>query len=530
MSDQPNDGNANTDTGVTFAESTRVDIQFVEVFPDEVREALAEYGGRLPYETGQRLDTAFRILLTYAPDSVQAIAATAVIEPLVEESPESLVELRARAREMGGYEPPDFLTFFALTFESVEQAESFVSALVVSPTTLTWNLVEKVELEGELGEVHLPRNQIESVGVEPSGNESSTSTVAAIDIAKQGYLGGAPCGIDVVFARRCLGGDGAGVGLVDIDESWYLSHEDLPSPTIVVNPGSRTDGVHGTMVQGVVLAISGNGKGGEGVAPAATWGATSCKRSDIFKPATSIHQAAKAAPEGSTVLIEFDVNKGSCDGVPAENFTFAVYDYIKAHTATKVSIVEPAGNGQYNDGGTLKAGIPLDRLGDFLQDRQGRPYTMKNDSGAVIVGAADSRVPHRRVSNSNWGTRVDCYAWGEKVFTTSKSETGVTDTDSYVDNFGETSAASAVIAGAAVLLQSIKRANHGFAASLTPANVRDYLRATDSPTTPVFQFDETLPETDEACEASPESEEPPIGHMPILGEIILRKLDVEPTV
>ena len=37
------------------------------------------------------------------------------------------------------------------------------------------------------------------------------------------------------------------------------------------------------------------------------------------------------------------------------------------------------------------------------------------DSGAIMVGAALSPLPHDRANFSNFGTRIDCYGWGENV-------------------------------------------------------------------------------------------------------------------
>ena len=84
----------------------------------------------------------------------------------------------------------------------------------------------------------------------------------------------------------------------------------------------------------------------------------------------------------------------------------------------------------------------LDRFGADFQD-----------SGAIMVGAASSTVPHIRRPSSNFGSRIDCYAWGENVDTLSTDRDGEA-TDLYTTSFNETSGASAIISGAAVITQS----------------------------------------------------------------------------
>ena len=46
------------------------------------------------------------------------------------------------------------------------------------------------------------------------------------------------------------------------------------------------------------------------------------------------------------------------------------------------------------------------------------------ESGAIIVGAASSAASHGRSSFSNFGSRIDCYAWGENIQTTGDGWTG----------------------------------------------------------------------------------------------------------
>jgi len=123
-------------------------------------------------------------------------------------------------------------------------------------------------------------------------------------------------------------------------------------------------------------------------------------------------------------------------------------------------VIEAAGNGNLN-------------LDSIMTVGGARSLNIKSpkyqDSGAIMVGACGSRVVeiregirgHRRYQHSNYGSRVNCYAWGEEIVTTSTTygEPGTGFSRyTYGNNtpkFGGTSGASAIIAGAALLLQSL---------------------------------------------------------------------------
>jgi hypothetical protein len=70
------------------------------------------------------------------------------------------------------------------------------------------------------------------------------------------------------------------------------------------------------------------------------------------------------------------------------------------------------------------------------------------------VAAATSRNPHARLNESNFGSRIDCYAWGENIRTTWHHPG-----DPPYADFGGTSGASAIIAGAALSVQGIYAKN-----------------------------------------------------------------------
>ena len=57
----------------------------------------------------------------------------------------------------------------------------------------------------------------------------------------QGYEDAAPNGIDACYAWRFVGGDGAGVGFVDMERGRNLNHEDLAAAGITLISGISND-------------------------------------------------------------------------------------------------------------------------------------------------------------------------------------------------------------------------------------------------------------------------------------------------
>jgi hypothetical protein len=118
-------------------------------------------------------------------------------------------------------------------------------------------------------------------------------------------------------------------------------------------------------------------------------------------------------------------------------------------------VVEAAGNGKSD-------------MDDFFNEEGIRTLNVNNrlfkDSGAIMVGACKKDVEggkHRRHERSNYDSRINCYAWGEGIVTTIPPESETTAAGEYTDSFGGTSGASAIIAGAALLLQSLYQAKLG---------------------------------------------------------------------
>jgi hypothetical protein len=96
-----------------------------------------------------------------------------------------------------------------------------------------------------------------------------------------------------------------------------------------------------------------------------------------------------------------------------------------------------------------------------------------------MVGAAESPVvggnAHDRANFSNFGSRIDCYGWGENVTTCGYGDLslGAAIDASYTGTFNGTSSASPIVVGAAVLTQSMYRSATG--TMLSPGQMRAIL-------------------------------------------------------
>lgn len=273
----------------------------------------------------------------------------------------------------------------------------------------------------------------------------------------QGYLNPAPDGIDAnsVWQKNA---NGEGVAFIDLENGWFPFHEDLaPPPPIIFGDNFTLGADHGTSVLGIAIGRD-NDRGIVGVAPGvssvrlvSTYHETDTSGSEV---ACAIGPATKLLRPGDVLLLEVqrDFKPTEIDDLD--------FDAIRLAVSNGIIVIEAAGNGNLN-------------LDSIMTVGSARSLNIKSpkyqDSGAIMVGACGSRVVeiregirgHRRYQHSNYGSRVNCYAWGEEIVTTSTTygEPG-TGFSRYtygnnIPKFGGTSGASAIIAGAALLLQSL---------------------------------------------------------------------------
>ena len=302
----------------------------------------------------------------------------------------------------------------------------------------------------------------------------------------QGYLDPAPLGMDVRHAWTLPGGKGENVKLVDIEVNWNLNHNDLVEATsntfLLVkgtDPQPQFNMDHGTAVLGLLVAAP-DGVGVTGIAHRAQLGLINpLTAGGALKVGDAIRTATRRLSPGDILLIEqqslagprFDGQTGR--GLLPIEFEKPVFDAIKAATNKGIIVIEPAGNGFENLDDAVYKGV---------FDRRAQ------DSGAIFVGSGHPEGgvygpgPDRtRTPESNYGSRLDVHGWGRFVTTCGygqlRKEQGPN--NYYTDLFGATSAAAAMVAGAAAVLQSVVK-ERGFD-PLTPAQMRQLFTSTGSP-------------------------------------------------
>jgi serine protease len=295
----------------------------------------------------------------------------------------------------------------------------------------------------------------------------------------QGYQAPAPIGVNAHHAWNLPGGKGDGINFLDVEQGWTLNHEDLVGKAITLVSGhNRRYFSHGTSVLCIVTADD-NTIGGIGIAPSLY----SAKVISIYRQpgdyspsrADAITTAVPFLGAGDILLIE-DQLYVSSRYLPVEAED-AIFNAILLATMAGIIVVEPAGNSNVDLDTVTNA------MGHYIMRRSTcalGPNPHFRDSGAIMVAASTPTWPHDRALSpcdpvgfgSSYGSRIDCYAWGNEIDTCgtqtppcmSAPPPDLQDPDDYTTNFGGTSGASAIIAGAALCLQ-------GIAKSLSPASL-----------------------------------------------------------
>ena len=335
---------------------------------------------------------------------------------------------------------------------SAEHAERMLAALRADPDV----------------EEAFVRPETALASMRPTAGDDSCPIATPSFESYQGYLGPAPHGIDAPAAWR-LGARGQGVWFADVEGNWNPAHEDLPGDRVRHAGGSLIEDpswrAHGTAVLGEVVGRD-NGRGVVGIAPdvervfTSSIGGTSV--------ANAIDVAARQLRPGDVLLVELQSSGPIGRWIPVEYWTDS-FDAIRAATSRGVIVIEAAGNGAED----------LDRaVYRRAFDRSHR------DSGAIMVGAGgpprDGFRDRERLDFSNHGGRVDVQGWGRKVATLDYGDlqacAGID--RHYTGEFGGTSSASPIVAGAAILLEGIARQRGRV---LPPLELRDLLHRTGTP-------------------------------------------------
>lgn len=453
-----------------------------------------------------------RIIVRLAPDAVARLVELARVDALPEpanlERIASELKLPGLARLLRRY--PDLPSFpaaadfkLARVVELEDRAResdfpplrSLVGYFVLDPRN-AGNVPDTDRLLTELNA--LPKTEVDVAYPEPELEEPGTWAVVPDEpyAINEEYLKDAPGGInawtDPVWGHY----DGAGIGFADLETGWNVTHQDLPTaqhPVYHINQRTASNpaaGDHGTAVLGVVLGKD-DTTGIVGVAPKATLVRLVSRvrsASDKWDVVGAILAALDVLAERDVLLIEVQT-VGSVPG--GKGYPVEVVDHwfdaVRLAAGNGIVVVEAAGNGTYDSRGN-EVGHNLDQwTGNWLDVPTGRlkRRTLKPgdpdflDSGAVMVSACVANVSpagaHRRARFANHGGRINCYAWGEEVFTAGYGDFGPDSRENrlYTDTFGGTSAASAIITGAALLVQQMHEALRG--ARATPLVLRALL-------------------------------------------------------
>jgi hypothetical protein len=192
----------------------------------------------------------------------------------------------------------------------------------------------------------------------------------------------------------------------------------------------------------------------------------------------AITVATAGLRRGDVMLIEQQTFTADLVLVPVE-WHRPIYDAIVQAVGNGICVVEAAGNG----------GADLDGVAFRSGNNRHWPFLPQNDSGALLVGAgsappaAGGSGPDRsRLAFSNYGSTVDVQGWGERVCTTGYGDLYRQEGRRYyfTSSYSGTSSASPMVAAACVLVQSIHKAVRPGEPALTPAQVKQVLRATGS--------------------------------------------------
>ena len=328
--------------------------------------------------------------------------------------------------------------------------------------------------------------------------------------------------IEGVFAKWATenGYLGANVKLVDIELGWNTTHSEyngrVDTPQIHgniitsaiehgtnvlgiimagVNPPYDTDpivgiapGIFGTKIASVQVSPDGSEVGNPGI-----------RTEYLHEIPNAIQEAIDNSSQGDVILLE---QYDQALGLPAESYFDPVDVARSIHNKIKEAVevhnrivIEPAGQNQTSHPMRPKldvADVTIDSAGTTIKafDRDIFP---NEDSGAIMVSACNRNIPSNILPHTRWdadgtdpnnkgsanhGNRIDCYAGGSDITTTS-SLPG----EEKSNIFGGTSGAAAIIAGVAIVAQGAYKQHFPTRPPLTSQQMRDLLRmdGTSSP-------------------------------------------------
>ncbi|EEG87360.1 peptidase, S8/S53 family [Proteus penneri ATCC 35198] len=248
---------------------------------------------------------------------------------------------------------------------------------------------------------------------------------------------------------------GQGIQVADIEWDFNLSHHDLSTDNITPllpfnEKTSQAD--HGTAVAGLIMGKK-DGKGITGLAYKLDMfyaiSELTCGRIDAIIASKRILHA------GDIVLYEMQTICEHQAYVPAD-YEMHIWEATRALTDAGIIVIMAAGNG----------GVDLD-LPAY------ESYRQRHDNNSIRVGAG-SPYTLNRLPFSTHGSPIHVQAWGEDVATAGYGDLFRSDDNhTYTANFSGTSSASALVAGAAAVIQSWYKDHTN--SVLTPIQMRDLL-------------------------------------------------------
>ncbi|MBX2849697.1 MAG: S8 family serine peptidase [Acidiferrobacterales bacterium] len=396
--------------------------------------------------------------------SLNGLVTKMGIEPVKtfsEQSEEYLTKIRLKAEKSTGWQIEDLNLFYDISFEQGVLLKDVIEQVNALDNL---QLVESVEVGAPPSERQLPSPNFESLQTYLPKLKASTAMADGIGATK---------------AWDIPGGAGAGVRIMDIELDWNLFHEDNPDFFFISGRFFRGFGSdHGTAVVGI-LAAKRNSKGVTGIAYDSKIGLMSEQFGNRFSSAQAVVSSINVLRPGDIILIEAQSGgypqssqQNACpEPIPAYGpveFFSAEFAAIRTAVGNGMIVVEAAGNGSIN--------LDHPSLGRKF-DRSVR------DSGAILVGAAyNPPDDHRPACYTCFGSRIDSHARGASVTTMGYGDLLNTSLNSrYTANFGGTSSASPIVAGAAASIQGMLKA--AGRPPLTPFEMRKLLTDTGSPQT-----------------------------------------------
>ncbi len=373
-------------------------------------------------------------------------------------TPEEINKLseKAVARSDGRYKPPQFLKNYLLDLPPRAPVDRVLGVL------RDWTDIDRA----------YPAPQ----AIDPKV-DASDDTQAKF----QWYLDAAPLGVDARYAWEQPGGDGAKQEFIDVEQGWMLNHKDLcdaagvPRAQLLGGVSVPFSSPHGTAVLGIICATD-NAFGCVGIACNTPTVGVISHGGFAFNIPEAIKISANRLTPGGVILLEVTLREREASTLLPAEIDPLTFEEIQLATALGHVVVEAAGNGNF----------PLDTYQDRLRKvPAGQIFNRLNpaqflDSGAIMVGSgwrldenARAATPWSRRLDSNYGSRIDCFAWGDSVQTTGTTPTNPL--NDYDSNFNGTSSAAAIVAGAAISVQGMAQHQAASGSRLNPAIVRQYL-------------------------------------------------------